>query len=139
MRPIVLAIATAGLLVLSSSAYAQNSFTEEQMVEATQTVQNEKISDEAYRDGWCAVALQIVTDAMEENGETENLDNIAAARDALYNAAGQALIDGGFSTEEQEAVGKALYVIAYSQIAEEFEEPDFTQEDCTAAGNAALQ
>ncbi|NGP18182.1 hypothetical protein [Devosia aurantiaca] len=134
-----LLLTAACLVAFSSPVLAQATFTEDQLNEAIDVIAADEVSEQAYLDGWCAVALQIVTDEMEAAGETENLEVIAEAREALYNAAGQSLIDAGYDAEQQKAVGKSLYIIAYSQISDELDEPSFTTDECIEAGNAALE
>ena len=136
---ISIVLATVSMLALSAPVLAQETFTEAQLDEAIEIIDADEVSEQAYLDGWCAVALNIVTDEMEAEGQTENLATIAAARDALYDSITQSLIDAGYTADQQKAVGGALYIIAYSEIRDELDEPSFSTDECIEAGNAALQ
>jgi hypothetical protein len=135
MRHLLPIFAAAALLSVSAPAFAQ-SVTAEQVASATSFMEDNEVSDEAYKNGWCGAAFSLVADLMTSKGDKASADEATGMKNVLFEKAGNELAAAGFEQADLETFGSSMYYLALSQTEANDGSADFTQEECTAAAKA---
>ena len=133
MNKYLTAAAFAAALITSPVlAQEMETYTEEQVVEAQAAIDAAELSDDAYLNMWCGAAFVIITQLMESRGMADDAKQMVAMGDVVYQKAATELIGLGVNEADFTALSQNFRIIAIAQTGEGAE-PDYTQEECTAA------
>ncbi len=129
MRMILAATVVAALTLPASAQVSP-----ETLAAAQELYTTTEMSDEAHVALYCGAAYTLVSQILASQGSpAEQTDPLAALANQLLAKAEELLIAEGVSDEDRTALGEAFTYVANHQVIEGAEEPEYTEEECSAA------
>ena len=120
-------IAVAALLAMASPTLA------DELSDARAFIDAAGLSDKADLLLWCGAAFTIASAASTDDADKKKADDLA---NLLFSKAATLMTAEGVKNEDLGTFGNDYAVVAKAQIVDHAEDPEHTQEDCTAAASA---
>lgn len=135
MKKLIATLAIAALVAAPALAQEMETYTEQQVADATAAIEAAELSDEAHLNLWCGSAFLIISQLMTSRGMTDDAAQATAMSDVLFGKAANEAIGLGVPEADFTAMAQNFRIYAISQTAPGVD-PDYTQEDCTTAAQA---
>jgi hypothetical protein len=121
------------MLVSPAAAQDEPEITPDETAASTAAVEAANLSDDVYRDLWCAGLFSQRYSTQVAAAEPGAAQQSADARDALYRKAAVGLLATGMTEPQFTAIAENVYRVVLSQTRVGTTARDFTDEACEAA------
>lgn len=135
MNKLIVAAVLAASLSAPALAQELETYTEQDVANATAAIEAAAISDTLYQNFWCGTSFLIINQLATNQGMTGDAASAMAAADVLIGKAATEAVAAGIPEADFNNLGTAFRIVAISQTGPDAE-ADYTLDECVAAAQA---